>query len=49
MRFYYRVFVAILVSISLNVYSADIEFTHPTLHMRERIDLNTKEFWQEKP
>ncbi len=48
MRFCCRVFVALLVSISLNLYSADIEYTNPTLRIRERIDLKTKEFWRER-
>ncbi len=48
MRFCYRVFVVLMLSISLNLYSADIEYTNLNLQVRERIDLKTQEFWREK-
>jgi hypothetical protein len=48
MRFCYRVFVVLSLTISLTAYSADIEFTNPRLLIRERIDLKSKEFWREK-
>ena len=48
MRLCYRVFVVLMLSISLNLYSADIEYTNLNLLVRERIDLKTQEFWREK-
>ena len=48
MRFYCRVFVVLLLMISLKSNSADIEYTNSTLLTRERIDFKTKEFWREK-
>ena len=48
MRLCYHVFVVLMLSISLNLYSADIEYTNLNLLVRERIDLKTQEFWREK-
>ena len=48
MRFYYLVFVSICMSISLKLFSADIEYTNPVSNSRERIEFETHEFWREK-